>query len=342
MADDHTPDLFGTVAVSGRRKVPADEIIHAAIDQLRGDAPIRSVAIGRLSRKVGGGKARLQTVRDAYADAHGETVIGAPSPAAGESIFIVPVDRLDKHPSNPRLMVADDPEIEALAASIVAEGQLLPVCVSADPGNPERYLVLDGFRRLSAIRRLVAQGHDVPVRAMRTDTDPVEFLVEHWSRQRNWSDYERAVFFVEAAARGEDSQAALALKAGLTSGGFSKAMAPARLPSCVYDMIADRRQIRVSDANRLLAAWKANEAAVRLALAEIAEPVSAKIAMHRILPAGLKARRSRGLNSASWQDLRQRALAALTRIDDTGMSGPMEFGLLRAIVDEIAGNPDGG
>ncbi|MEH3036275.1 MAG: ParB N-terminal domain-containing protein [Sphingomonas adhaesiva] len=341
------PDLFGDLAgtapmptlAAARRPAARREEIRAAIDDLRGDAPILSVGIGRLARVVGGSKAHLQHERDAYAAEHGEPSVVAPAipPADPGQLLELDADLLAQHPINPRL--ADgDPHLDDLADAIATDGQLVPVCIIADATAPGRFLILDGSRRHRAIQRLRERGLDRPVRATLVPTaDAMDFLVAHVATSASWSDYERAVFFVAAWARGGTSQALLARRAGLTAGGFNKAMAPARLPNEILALIANRRAIRVLDAHRALMRWKADEPAVRAALLTIAAPASARAVLGCAAAAGLPGPSVAEPTGATMLvPLRDRARALIARLDAAPSPTPEDITALSALVRALA------
>lgn len=324
----HEADLFGDIAASPvpssrptQRAAATRQAIRAAIDSLRGDASISSIGIGRLARVVGGAKAYLQHERDAYAAERGEDlpsrqVIAPTPPPATARVLEVDATLLAQHPLNPRLAESDE-RLDDLADAIASDGQLVPVCVLIDPDAPNRFLILDGSRRHRAILHLRARGVMRLVRAVLVPSiDALDFLVAHVGRSQDWSDYERATFFAAARARGDASQALLARKAGLSAGGFSKAMAPARLPAEILRLIADRRQIRVLDAHRALMRWKADPAAVRAALAGLDADVAARDVLRCCANAGLPppaAKPSAGATLVT--PLRDRARALVARLD---------------------------
>jgi ParB/RepB/Spo0J family partition protein len=340
------PDLFGDLAgtapvvtpVSARRPAARGEEIRAAIDDLRGGAPILSVGIGRLARVVGGSKAHLQHERDAYAAEHGEPAVVAPAmpPADSGEVLELDANLLAQHPINPRL--ADgDPHLDDLADAIATDGQLVPVCIIPDATIPGRFLILDGSRRHRAIQRLRERGHDRPVRALLVPAaDAMDFLVAHVATSASWSDYERAVFFAAAWARGGASQALLARRARLTASGFNKALAPARLPAEILVLIADRRAIRVLDAHRALMRWKADEPAVRAALLTFAAPTSARVVLGCAAAAGLPAPSVAEPSAAMLASLRDRARALVAKLDAALLPTPDDVTDLSALVRALA------
>ena len=350
MGTPHEPDLFGDITVTSpvplpaptRRAAAAREEIRAAIDSLRGKAPISSVGVGRLGHIVGGAKAYLQNERDAYAVERGESVpsrqIIAPTmPPAKARVLEIDATLLVQHPLNPRLPEPQE-RLDDLADAIDSEGQLVPVCVIVDPDAPIRFLILDGSRRHRAILRLRARGIHQPVRAVLVpSTDALDFLIAHVGRSEDWSDYERATFFAAAWARGGAPQALLARKAGMTAGGFNKAMAPARLPEEILALVTDRREIRVLDAHRALMRWKADATGVRSVLAKLDANVSARDVLRCCATAGLPAAAAKlAVGTALPKLLRERARALMERFDDGHPATPDDVAALAALVRELA------
>jgi ParB family transcriptional regulator, chromosome partitioning protein len=63
----------------------------------------------------------------------------------------VPVTAIDPNPRQPRQQI-DPAELEELAASIREHGVLQPLIVTYEPGEPERFILIAGQRRLMASR----------------------------------------------------------------------------------------------------------------------------------------------------------------------------------------------
>ena len=138
-------------------------------------------------------------------------------------------------------------------------------------------------------------------------------------------------------ARGDAPQALLARKAGLTAGGFNKAMAPARLPGEILALVIDRRHIRVLDAHRALMRWKTDAAAVRSALAELDAAASARDVLRCCATAGLPPPAAKpGAGTVMFTPLRDRARALVERLDDGHPATPDDIAALAALVRELA------
>ncbi len=73
-----------------------------------------------------------------------------PSNQSNERLEDIPVDRIDKHPQNPRIHFTES-EMEKLADSIDSQGILVPILVYR---NGERYILVDGERRWRTSQKL--------------------------------------------------------------------------------------------------------------------------------------------------------------------------------------------
>lgn len=128
--------------------------------------------------------------------------------AEGRLVQDIPLDQIDETHLTRDRIAADPGELDALAASIAARGQQMPVEV-VDKGADQtpRYGLISGWRRLAAIRRLAGQGGDTApatIRAVlrRPDSAAEAYLsmVEENELRVGLSYYERA----QVAARATD------------------------------------------------------------------------------------------------------------------------------------------
>ena len=94
----------------------------------------------------------------------------------------VPIERLEPNPHQPRKAFIQG-DIEALAASIRAQGILQPILVRRSDEKPDSYQILAGERRWRAAQ--LAQLHQVPIIVKEiSDEDALELaLVENLQRQ---------------------------------------------------------------------------------------------------------------------------------------------------------------
>jgi len=74
-----------------------------------------------------------------------------------------------------------------LLASLAASGQQTPIVVVAVPDQPDRYLVIDGYKRIAALQQL---GRDT-VEAVVWPMNEVQALV--LDRSLHWSEPESAL-----------------------------------------------------------------------------------------------------------------------------------------------------
>src|SRR5262249_6049656 len=74
-----------------------------------------------------------------------------PSPAAPEQLATIPLNQLERNPSQPRSM-ADEEKLEELVTSIVREGLIQPIAVL--PTSNSSYQIIAGHRRVAAFQRL--------------------------------------------------------------------------------------------------------------------------------------------------------------------------------------------
>jgi len=83
--------------------------------------------------------------------------------------LLIPIARIDTWDQQPRRTI-DDAGIAELAGSIAATGLLEPLVVRRSPGQPGRYVIVAGHRRLLAARRVY--GDEDPATRARVDALP--------------------------------------------------------------------------------------------------------------------------------------------------------------------------
>jgi ParB/RepB/Spo0J family partition protein len=128
----------------------------------------------------------------------------------------------------------------ALAASIAEFGQLVPIAVVVDPADPARHVVIDGFRRIRALRQL---RHDT-VRAVRWDLTELEALLLHRAVRASEGEsvLEQAWLLEELRQRFTLTMDELAHQFERTSSWVSRRLALIReLPEAVQDEIREGR-----------------------------------------------------------------------------------------------------
>ncbi len=140
--------------------------------------------------------------------------------AEGRIIEAVPLEMIDAFHLVRDRVVMDEEEMSALMASLRARGQQMPVELVHFDDHPEglRYGLVSGWRRLTALRRLLAETGDArfaTVRAMvirpETAQDAYISMVEENEIRVNLSFYERARIALRATRTGvfDDIRAAL-------------------------------------------------------------------------------------------------------------------------------------
>ncbi|MBS9722143.1 plasmid partitioning protein RepB [Tianweitania sp. BSSL-BM11] len=107
---------------------------------------------------------------------------------------------IDPSPFPDRLPDDDQTSFESFKALIASEGQIVPILVRPSPGNPDRYQVIYGHRRLRAAREL-----GLNVKATVTEFDDRELAIaqgiENAARQ-DLSWIEKALFAARMDAAG--------------------------------------------------------------------------------------------------------------------------------------------
>ena len=110
--------------------------------------------------------------------------------------------RLDLHLLNPRfagLRLRDPERLACLTRSLRQHGQLMPVVVVAESLDPPRWVVIDGYRRLEALREI---GEDlVWVDVWERPVDEALLLCLARGPERGWEAIEEAALLQELSSR---------------------------------------------------------------------------------------------------------------------------------------------
>jgi ParB family chromosome partitioning protein len=110
--------------------------------------------------------------------------------------------RLDLHLLNPRfapLRLRDPERLACLTRSMRKHGQLMPVVVVAESLDPPRWVVIDGYRRLEALREI---GEDlVWVDVWERSVDEALLLCLARGPDRGWEAIEEAALLQELSSR---------------------------------------------------------------------------------------------------------------------------------------------
>jgi ParB family chromosome partitioning protein len=142
-----------------------------------------------------------------------------------------------------------DKAYEALKASISVHGQHVPIVVRAAPGEPGRYEIAAGRRRLVACREL---GLKVLALALPLDDDAMLSLQYRENAEReDVSTFERGRWFARLADERGLSTTAIAAIVGLAQPTVSDHLGLARLPEELLELFKDPRELSLADGRRL-------------------------------------------------------------------------------------------
>jgi len=229
-----------------------------------------SIGISALANRIGRSKDAAKALRQILEEQLPQADLMRSHP--GELEF--GLERLFPHPFNTRIVEEDDRDIAALADAIARNGQVEPLVAARASDCRTEALVIDGVRRLAALRRLKRATARVVL--VELPPDKIAAMISSRDRmQKRWSAYEFAVHLDKVvAAYGTEKACAEAMR--MSADAFSKARAPAQLPDCVTDKIADLRRLSGKDAARLRAEWNRDPSAFQARTVDIKEKVSAK------------------------------------------------------------------
>ncbi|WP_026605524.1 plasmid partitioning protein RepB [Methylocapsa acidiphila] len=122
--------------------------------------------------------------------------------AGGAAILDIDPTLIDPSPVADRFADVDDPSLEALKASIKANGQEVPILVRQHPASPGRYQVAYGHRRVRVLREL-GQLVKAAIRTLSDQDLVIAQGIENSARQ-DLSFIERAVFAMRLEDAGHD------------------------------------------------------------------------------------------------------------------------------------------
>lgn len=168
---------------------------------------------------------------------------------------------------------ADDPKFEELRINIASAGRnSQPILVRAIEGQPGRYLLVFGERRLRACQLEGLKVHAMVIGAETPpEADCIERIRENTGRDE-LSAYEIAQQLKHAATTLKPgTQGELAALLGISSSKVSRAKDLAALPDEMIAAFASPREIRIQDIKALKDAWSAQPEAVLQAAALITQ-----------------------------------------------------------------------
>jgi ParB family chromosome partitioning protein len=172
---------------------------------------------------------------------------------------------MDRLPPDRAEQAFRDKTYEALKASISAHGQHVPIVVRAAPGEPGRYEIAAGRRRLVACRELSLK---VLARALPLDDNAMLSLQYRENAEReDVSTFERGRWFARLADERGLSTTAIAAIVGLAQPTVSDHLGLARLPEELVELLEDPRELSLADGRRLRAVLNTEGALERMAAA---------------------------------------------------------------------------
>jgi ParB/RepB/Spo0J family partition protein len=187
------------------------------------------------------------------------------------------VRQIDLHALIPRfapLRLHEAARLARLVASIEQQGQLMPVVAVADPDQDRQWVLIDGYRRLEALRRLGEDLIWVDVWARSVDEALLACLAR--GPERAWEAIEEAALIEELSNR--HSLHTIAQRLGRDVSWVSRRLALLKaLPEDLLEQVRAGR-ISVWAATRILAPLaRANSAHARILLSQLAhQPLSTR------------------------------------------------------------------
>ena len=149
----------------------------------------------------------------------------------------VPIERLEPNPHQPRKAFIQG-DIEALAASIRAQGILQPILVRRSDEKPDSYQILAGERRWRAAQ--LAQLHQVPIIVKEiSDEDALELaLVENLQRQ-DLTAIEEADGYQRLIDEFSQTQEQIAQTVGKSRSHVANTLRLLTLPEAIQNLLQD-------------------------------------------------------------------------------------------------------
>jgi|WetSurMetagenome_2_1015567.scaffolds.fasta_scaffold00309_13 ParB family transcriptional regulator, chromosome partitioning protein len=251
-----------------------------------------------------------------------EALLPQVEPAGGE-ISLVPPDRIDPNPFQPR-RAWDEEELQSLADSISAQGVLQPLVVRRKGSRLE---LIAGERRLRASRMAGLTSVPVIVRAADDSQMLALALVENIQRQ-DLGPMEKAEAFSGLAAQFGLSQEEMGRQTGLSRPAVSNFMRLLDLPSTVQDLLRDG-SLSMGHGRALLG-LQGKAAQEKTASYAVSRRLSVRQLEDLVRRGGSSSKRRRprkapGADLKSLQDRVQRKLGARVRIMEKSGRGRIEI-----------------
>lgn len=182
-------------------------------------------------------------------------------PAGRRAEFMLPVDKLEPNPQQPRLDFNRE-ELDSLADSIRQKGVIQPLIVRRKPGR-DVYEIVAGERRWRAAQ--LAQQHEVPVVVRElSDTEVLEIAIIENIQREDLNAIEEALGFRQLMTRFGHTQEKLAEALSRSRSHVANLLRLLTLPSEVQDMVRDGT-ISAGHARTLIGSPKAVELAAQIA-----------------------------------------------------------------------------
>lgn len=231
-------------------------------------APGMSSALARAARELkAGGTASPPASRFEMAES---AVASGPTPEKGRK-HTVPLSMCSRHPQNARRFYPPE-ELSDFGAALARDGQLETAKGVPDPDKPGHWLIVDGVRRLMALR--LANAPTIEVTQLPSDLSPLQ--IYRMSRSLNveraeQTDLDNAFAWSDLISRGivADGQA-LADELGISKSTTSRVLALASIKGELLEVMKGaptRFPYRLANELRLLAEERSVEKAVELAQA---------------------------------------------------------------------------
>jgi ParB family chromosome partitioning protein len=182
-------------------------------------------------------------------------------PAGRKAEFMLPVDKLEPNPQQPRLDFKRE-ELDSLADSIRQKGVIQPLIVRRKPGR-DVYEIVAGERRWRAAQ--LAQLHEVPVVVRDlSDTEVLEIAIIENIQREDLNAIEEALGFRQLMTRFGHTQEKLAEALSRSRSHVANLLRLLTLPTEVQDMVRDGT-LSAGHARALIGSPKASELAAQIA-----------------------------------------------------------------------------
>lgn len=179
---------------------------------------------------------------------------------ARKAELLVPVDKLEPNPQQPRLDFRQD-ELDSLADSIRQKGVIQPLIVRRKPGR-DSYEIVAGERRWRAAQ--LAQLHEVPVVVRDlSDTEVLEVAIIENIQRADLNAIEEALGFRQLMTRFGHTQEKLAEALSKSRSHVANLLRLLTLPDDVQNLVREGK-LSAGHARALIGSPKASELAAQI------------------------------------------------------------------------------